>query len=540
MSKADAQTEEHGDDKSQRPRLGGIKRWWNNIPLAGKGVAVVAVPLASLVCSLIAFSLASSIEQQQQEQVRRSLEVQTQIRKVLANAVDSETGVRGYLLTGRDDFLEPYRDGSQALPENIRVLANLLDDDPLQTRPMQRLTELLTQRLLILDRGLKEIAPQTGTLTAEQQALVREGKTVMDQIRSSMRTIENGAQGLLSSRMARLQTADTLLEWIFAASSIAGILGGAFSMWVFSRSVARRIGLLQANATRLADGLPLVPAGHNGHDEIGHLSMGLEKSAALLAERNQSLQAEREQLAAIVAAQQEIAAANGDLNSTLRLILHYAESLLGGHGAGLSFVEGDHLVVRIGVGISAALVGMVVKPKTSFSALCAKTGEVLRCDDSETDDRVDRAASRTLGVRSVLVAPFRADGPVLGALSVVSTELHKFTERDVSTIQLMASLVGVAILRDRGQQTLRVSEERFRQLSQSVRDVFWIISADKGELVYANRAYAQTWGSAADRVLGKPWKWAEAIHPEDRDRVLRNFREKATIGDYSDEFRVVW
>jgi PAS domain S-box-containing protein len=88
-------------------------------------------------------------------------------------------------------------------------------------------------------------------------------------------------------------------------------------------------------------------------------------------------------------------------------------------------------------------------------------------------------------------------------------------------------------------RALRDSEEKFRQLAENVREVFWITSADMREVIYVSPAYQEVWGRSVDDLYRRPQEWAEAILPEDRPRVLEACRELASQRPSFDlEYRV--
>ena len=63
------------------------------------------------------------------------------------------------------------------------------------------------------------------------------------------------------------------------------------------------------------------------------------------------------------------------------------------------------------------------------------------------------------------------------------------------------------------------SEERFRQLAENIPDAFFVIAADYSKTFYVSPAYEQIWGRPCSDVYENPMAWADAIHPEDRDRM---------------------
>src|SRR5690606_34760719 len=65
------------------------------------------------------------------DQVERSQQVRRAARALLLALVDAETGQRGFLLTGRAEFLDPYSRADRSVPEHIEELERLTDGDPL-------------------------------------------------------------------------------------------------------------------------------------------------------------------------------------------------------------------------------------------------------------------------------------------------------------------------------------------------------------------------------------------------------------------------
>lgn len=88
-------------------------------------------------------------------------------------------------------------------------------------------------------------------------------------------------------------------------------------------------------------------------------------------------------------------------------------------------------------------------------------------------------------------------------------------------------------------EALKNSEERFRQLAESIHEVFWLTDLSKNQMLYVSPAYEEIWGRSCSRLYTSPWEWAEALHPEDRERVLSAVQTKQITGTYEEEYRVV-
>lgn len=71
------------------------------------------------------------------------------------------------------------------------------------------------------------------------------------------------------------------------------------------------------------------------------------------------------------------------------------------------------------------------------------------------------------------------------------------------------------------EQALQTSEEKFRQLAENIREVFWIRSPLTGEILYVSPAYEQLWGRSCDSVYKDYKSWMHSVHPDDLREVHR-------------------
>jgi diguanylate cyclase (GGDEF)-like protein len=152
-----------------------------------------------------------------------------------------------------------------------------------------------------------------------------------------------------------------------------------------------------------------------------------------------------QQLFAIIRTQTEIAKLGLDLEGVMALVAGEAQSLTRASGAVVELAEGEHMVYRAVSGIASNQLGLRLDRATSLSGLSVDTGTPLRCDDSEVDDRVDRAACRRVGLRSMLVVPLTHDDSAVGVLKVISARPNAFGDADLKVLELMSELIGAAM-----------------------------------------------------------------------------------------------
>jgi two-component system cell cycle sensor histidine kinase/response regulator CckA len=94
--------------------------------------------------------------------------------------------------------------------------------------------------------------------------------------------------------------------------------------------------------------------------------------------------------------------------------------------------------------------------------------------------------------------------------------------------------------RRHGEETLRQSEEKFRQLADNITDVFWMTSPDLKTMHYVSAGYELIWGRSAESLFADPHQWFNAILPEERQRVSGIFTGlMGNVPQVSVEYRIV-
>jgi len=97
----------------------------------------------------------------------------------------------------------------------------------------------------------------------------------------------------------------------------------------------------------------------------------------------------------------------------------------------------------------------------------------------------------------------------------------------------------MAAERQQAEEALRDSEERFRQMAENMREVFFLVDHQNNEVLYINRAYEEVFGRSCESLYEQPSTWLEAIHPEDIGLVNEAFEKQITTGRFDEEFRII-
>jgi hypothetical protein len=139
----------------------------------------------------------------------------------------------------------------------------------------------------------------------------------------------------------------------------------------------------------------------------------------------------------------EVESKRFDRETTLQSIAERALSMTRATGAAIALSEGNdnEMICVASAGDDAPPVGSRLQAGSGFSGECVRTGRSLRCDDSETDDRVDRQGCKSLGIRSLVAVPIRQGSKVVGLLEVFSPQPYAFNADDIGALQQLTGSI---------------------------------------------------------------------------------------------------
>ncbi len=133
------------------------------------------------------------------------------------------------------------------------------------------------------------------------------------------------------------------------------------------------------------------------------------------------------------------------LDDVLKLVAERALAITGADGLAIALAENNEIVLRAATGIVRPDVGARIDRDSAFSGACFRMAQVVNCDDTETDSRVNLQACRKLGARSMVAVPLCGRRRVIGVLEAFSAWPFGFNESDVQNLTLLAELVLAAL-----------------------------------------------------------------------------------------------
>src|SRR6266478_7763835 len=156
------------------------------------------------------------------------------------------------------------------------------------------------------------------------------------------------------------------------------------------------------------------------------------------------------------------------LEIVLNEIVEQACLATGATGAAIIVERDGEMVCRASSGVNAPQFGARLESESGLTAECIRSWRVQRCEDAQADPRADAEASRSLGVRSVVILPLLRNG-LVGLLEVFSSRAGAFGERD----ELILDALTQRILKnvERASETLSVTTAAASQSTSAVADV---------------------------------------------------------------------
>ena len=460
---------------------------------------------------------------QDSQWVTHTHEVLESLGQVLATMVDIETGQRGFVITKREEFLEPFQSGTLRISQLIQQLRTLTADNPVQQRNLDTLEGLIRSKINFADEVI-HLQKDIGSEAAIEKVRMGTGKRSMDQIRQKIEIMRAEENRLLASRRAEAATSNTSATFMtyFSLSLVFALLLLLFL------SVQRYPAVLEKSNRELEEQV---------RKRTGSLA-ALTRLYATLSQVNQTIvrTKSRSQL----------------FESICKVAIEFSEFRLAWIGL-FDTASGDVMPVAISSKGKNKLPFETINAyrspfKEGLVGTALKTGSIAFSNDIQADPHMHHwhAAALENDYHSAVAVPFRLKGQVVGLLNLYAAEVNYFmVEEERRLFEEMSLDISFALdafeteaQRKRAEEELRTSEERLSFALQQSHTGGW-------ELDLLDHTAHRT--LEHDRIFGydallPEWTYEmflEHVLPEDRAEVDRRFKE-ATVAqtDWSFECRI--
>ena len=204
-----------------------------------------------------------------------TIEVLEQLEHILADLSDAETGQRGYLLTGKLKYLEPYNFGISNVSESIKVTRELTADNPNQQKRIITLEKLVEEKRAELQETVN-LRAEGKSEEAINIVLSDKGKNIMDNIRVVIKDMQNEENSLLAVRKAEVADSEKVTTRAIIFGSTAGLLAAVYIALVISGFIRKAVAKIRYAASEIARGNMDVKVDTSGSNEIADVSRAIE------------------------------------------------------------------------------------------------------------------------------------------------------------------------------------------------------------------------------------------------------------------------
>lgn len=186
--------------------------------------------------------------------VKHSYQVRGGLGDLVEEFIGGETGVRGFVIAGDDNFLEPYKSALTAIPRLASELRRLTGDNPNQQRRLALLSPLTDKKLAEFKERI-DVRRNQGPEAAARLVATGASKHTMDQIRALLREADQEEAALLARRSEEAKSSASTTTMVILWGGVLGTLAVAAIGWLISSSLAGQIGsavgLVRSSSTEL-------------------------------------------------------------------------------------------------------------------------------------------------------------------------------------------------------------------------------------------------------------------------------------------------
>lgn len=421
----------------------------------------VGLSLVILVASSIASYMSIQNQMNHRESVGKSRRAVTAVKDVLVAILDAETGNRGYQLTGRESFLEPYNRSLNEYSKAIDQAKNLDVSDPDQQKLLNALEENVEKSIANLRFYVDN--RRKGIVMSQQQIL--ESKAYMDKCREVVNKFVKNEENQLEIKSKDLNKSSNTTVIFIVFSALSAIIVTAFfylklrndlvrreklekALRTKDIEISRRVSAIQKIANRVANGDYTQTLTDDAQDDLGDLVDSLNHM-------KESLRKSFDQINRSDWKQKGLAILNESLvgnksvkevsQASLNQLIEYGECINGS----LYLIDDGSLKLTSAFGLESSM-------KKTFEVGEGMIGQTFLSkkekiyNDLNDKDFVVSFASSQLKVNGLLLIPIFYGGHGIGVLELASTQ--NFDQDKIDFFVESARNIGIALNAAKGRE----------------------------------------------------------------------------------------
>lgn len=411
--------------------------------------------------------------------VNHTNEVIIEVTKVATAVVDAETGQRGYLLTGNDEFLEPYMDSRRRAEAAFARLRRLTAESDSHEASLKELDRLITERFRYLELSVEAV--RSGSLV--NPANLQKGREIMDQLRTVVSEMQAQENMLLADRTVNLNRfASYTPPLIISAAMIALLITVAFYVRVRSdfeeraklqnalqekdHEISNRIQIIEGIAKQITDGKYESRVNDQQSDSLGKVAGSLNKMAESL-QYSFSVLSDKEWMQTGLAQLNDIMIGEKDVDTLSGEVIDFLSTYTGSQAGAMYLLERNKLIFSG---------GFAYVPPKSRRELQINEGALGQCIVSRKPIEIKEIPDNHITLsfatgeakpKQILTIPVFDGLEIKGALELAS--LSAFTRREKDFLMASAPNIGIAVSTAQNRRKLQELLEETQSQSEELK-----------------------------------------------------------------------
>ncbi|GEL73168.1 methyl-accepting chemotaxis protein [Myxococcus virescens] len=216
------------------------------------------------------------------------------IREVRALLMDAESGQRGFILTGDESYLVPYREATVALQNDLSRLRDTMANHPHQRARLNRLEPIVTQRVNRLEDGIR-LRSQEGLEAGAKFVQAGQGREVMLQVKQVIDEMLVAEQERWDEHATAARDMAQRILWVLGIGTLLGVLIVGGGSYIITRGITTPLRALMVGAEQLGRGKLEHRIDVKGQDETAQLARAFNDMAEKRQQNEVQLEKESEQ-----------------------------------------------------------------------------------------------------------------------------------------------------------------------------------------------------------------------------------------------------
>lgn len=377
--------------------------------------------------------------------------------RVISTLKDAEAAQRGFLMTGRDQFLLPFNGTAETVRKDLEDLRQITIDNPIQTERIDDLDKKTKLRFIQLQNLVTKKRGGADITVEELEA----GRQNMDDIRHIINTMTQTERRLLDERTQQMTNMASYTPMVIIVTAVLSLVIILVSFLRITRDhenrvrlqeeleekdrdIGRRIELIRGVAGKIAEGDYSIRTSDNDNDGLGSLASALNRMASSLEQSFNQL-ADKEWQQSGIAALGEVMSGEKELSQLSKDALDYIANYTNSHvGAFYINNTGKGFKLEAGFGLTDGNQPVYIEPGDGFAgqAIHAKQRSILK-DIPGNSIRLNYSAGQ-LKPTELIALPIRFENQVVGLIELGS--LQAYTGNAINWLDAIAEQVGTSII----------------------------------------------------------------------------------------------